>query len=57
MARVVGAAVVVTVSIVFLFVFASYWVGRELVAQPAAALNIDLTAQRPWGRSRCRGKW
>jgi cytochrome c oxidase subunit II len=49
MARAVGAAVVATVAIVFLFVLASYWVGRALVAQPAAApLSTDVTAQRWW---------
>jgi cytochrome c oxidase subunit 2 len=50
----VGAAVAVTVAIVFLFVIASYWVGRALVAQPAAALNIDVTAQRWWWDVRYR---
>lgn len=49
MARWVGAAVAVTVAIVFLFVVASYWVGRALVTQPtSAALNIDVTGQRWW---------
>jgi cytochrome c oxidase subunit 2 len=52
--RAVGAAIAVTVAIVFLFVVASYWVGRALVAQPAAALTIDVTAQRWWWDVRYR---
>jgi cytochrome c oxidase subunit II len=48
MAQVVGAAVAATVAIVFLFVLASYRVGRALVAQPAAPLSIDVTGQRWW---------
>jgi cytochrome c oxidase subunit II len=54
MARVVGAAVAATVAILFVFVVASYWIGRELVAQPTAALNIDVTAQRWWWDVRYR---
>jgi cytochrome c oxidase subunit II len=55
MAWAVGAAIAVTVAIVFLFVVASYWVGRALIAQPtSAALNIDVTAQRWWWDVRYR---
>jgi cytochrome c oxidase subunit 2 len=55
MTRAVGAAIAVTVAIVFLFVVASYWVGRALIAQPtSAALNIDVTAQRWWWDVRYR---
>jgi cytochrome c oxidase subunit II len=54
MTRAVGAAVAGTVAIVFVFVIASYWVGRALVAQPAAALDIDVTAQRWWWDVRYR---
>jgi cytochrome c oxidase subunit 2 len=55
MSRAVGAAVGATVATVFLFVLASYWVGRALVAQPTGAvLDIDLTAQRWWWDVRYR---
>jgi cytochrome c oxidase subunit 2 len=55
MTRAVGAAIAATVAIVFLFVVASYWVGRALVAQPiSTALNIDVTAQRWWWDVRYR---
>jgi cytochrome c oxidase subunit 2 len=47
--QVVGAAVAATVAIVLLFVLTSYWIGRELVEQPAGpALSIDVTGQRWW---------
>jgi cytochrome c oxidase subunit 2 len=55
LARGVSVAVAVTVSIVFLFVIASYWVARALVAQPTeAALKIDVTGQRWWWDVRYR---
>jgi cytochrome c oxidase subunit II len=45
----VGGAVGITVLIVFLFVLASFWIGRELIARPGEpALSIDVTAQRWW---------
>jgi cytochrome c oxidase subunit II len=55
MAQVVGAAVAATVAIVFMFVAASHWVGRALVAQPTGpALSIEVTAQRWWWDVRYR---
>jgi cytochrome c oxidase subunit II len=48
MAQVVGAAIAVTVAIVLLFVVASFWIGRELIAEPGPALSIEVTAQRWW---------
>jgi cytochrome c oxidase subunit II len=54
-ARVVGATVGATAAIILLFVVASHWIGRELVAQPnAPALRIDVTAQRWWWDVRYR---
>jgi cytochrome c oxidase subunit II len=48
-AQVVGGAVAATAAIVFLFVVASFWIGRELVARPGEpAVRIDVTAQRWW---------
>jgi cytochrome c oxidase subunit II len=48
-AQVVGAASVVTVAILFVFVVTSHWIGRELVAEPTRpALSIDVTGQRWW---------
>jgi cytochrome c oxidase subunit 2 len=55
MAQVVGAAVGATAAIILLFVVASHWIGRALVAQPAGpALRIDVTAQRWWWDVRYR---
>jgi cytochrome c oxidase subunit II len=49
MAQVVGAAIAATVGIVLLFVVASFWIGRELVAEPTGpTLSIDVTGQRWW---------
>jgi cytochrome c oxidase subunit II len=49
MAQVVGAAIATTVAIVVLFVVASFWIGRELVAEPTGpALSIDVSGQRWW---------
>jgi cytochrome c oxidase subunit 2 len=55
MGQVVGAALGATAAIVLVFVVASHWIGRELVAEPAgAALGIDVTAQRWWWDVRYR---
>jgi cytochrome c oxidase subunit 2 len=48
MGQAVGAVVAATVATVLVFVAASYWIGRELVAQPTGPLRIDVTAQRWW---------
>jgi cytochrome c oxidase subunit II len=49
MAQVVGVSIAVTAVILLLFVTASFWIGRELVARPnAPAVRIDVTAQRWW---------
>ena len=49
MGQVVGVSIGITVAIVFLFVIASFWIGRELIARPdEPALSIDVTAQRWW---------
>jgi cytochrome c oxidase subunit 2 len=49
MGQVVGGAVAVTVVLVSLFVIASFWIGRDLVARSSEpAVRIDVTAQRWW---------
>jgi cytochrome c oxidase subunit II len=55
MAQVVGAASVVTVAILLVFVLTSHWVGRALVAEPTGrVMSIDVTAQRWWWDVRYR---
>jgi cytochrome c oxidase subunit 2 len=49
MSRIVGASVATTVAILCLFVLASFWIGRALVAEPTGSpLRVDVTAQRWW---------
>jgi cytochrome c oxidase subunit II len=49
MGQVVGVSIGITVAILFLFLAASFWIGRELIAPPGEpALSIDVTAQRWW---------
>jgi cytochrome c oxidase subunit II len=49
MGQVVGVSIGITLAILFLFLAASFWIGRELIARPGEpALSIDVTAQRWW---------
>jgi cytochrome c oxidase subunit 2 len=55
MGQVVGASIAVTAAILLVFVVVSFWIGRELVAEPPGpALSIDVTAQRWWWDVRYR---
>jgi cytochrome c oxidase subunit II len=47
--QVIGVAVAATGVILFAFVIVSFWIGRELIAEPTArTVEIDVTAQRWW---------